>query len=148
MKMRILGSFAIAGLLLTLVVAPVGARGAGRIVVNVPFDFTVGDKTLPAGEYFIVRNTQLSAEGLMIRSTDGRHGAFVLTKSVQAEDRQGASQLVFNRYGDHYFLSRVWASGQNNGRELFTSRAEDVFAHQAVQDGGEVQKVFVKGRCR
>lgn len=148
MKKRILSSFAIVGLLLTLVVAHVSARVAGRIVVKVPFSFTVGDKTLPPGEYFIVRNTQLSAEGLMIRSTDGRNGAFALTKSVQTEDRQEASQLVFNRYGERYFLSQVWTSGQNNGRELFTSRAEDAYAHQAAQNGGEVQKVFVKGGIR
>jgi hypothetical protein len=148
MKKRILGSFAIVGLLVTLVVAHVNARPAGRIVVKVPFNFMVGDKTLPAGEYFIVRNTQLSNEGLMIRSTDGRNGAFALTKTVQAGDRQEDSRLVFNRYGEHYFLTQVWSAGQSNGRELFRTSAEGVFAHAAAQNGGEVQKVYVVAKGR
>jgi hypothetical protein len=34
------------------------------------------------------------------------------------------SKLEFHRYGDTYFLSAVWVTGNTTGRELFRSRAE------------------------
>ena len=100
----ILSIFAALVLLAALVAQGVEARTASRLVVQIPFDFQVAGKTLPAGQYVIERSTLFSSEGLKLRSLDKKHGAFVLTSTVQSSLRQTDSRLVFNRYKERYFL--------------------------------------------
>jgi hypothetical protein len=43
---------------------------------------------------------------------------------VQGRAPEGSGRMVFHRYGNIYFLSEVWAPGQDTGQELTSSRAE------------------------
>ena len=52
------------------------AQDASNIVVNVPFEFVAGGKTMPAGTYSIGRVSPDSRSGLIIRGHDG--GVFLL----------------------------------------------------------------------
>jgi hypothetical protein len=61
---------------------------------------------------------------LMIKSADGRLSKIVLTVPVQAGGTQESARLIFNRYGEQYFLSQVWTPADNTGLELSRSRAE------------------------
>ena len=70
---------------------------------KVPFNFMVGEKVLPAGEYTVVSQGNSL---LWIRSADGRNWATVAgTQSYH--DASGGSQLEFDRIGESYFLHRV-----------------------------------------
>ena len=51
------GMFTMLSLLLVLTTASVNAQSK-RSFINIPFSFTVGDKTLPAGEYTIAPITR------------------------------------------------------------------------------------------
>ena len=57
------------GLGLILSALPGDALDAGRVNVTVPFDFTVGDKQLTAGDYII--ESPLDKKVLMLRSKGG-----------------------------------------------------------------------------
>jgi hypothetical protein len=79
------------------------------IRANVPFDFTVSDKLLPAGTYTIHR----ASSGLIeIRNHD--KPIAVLTIGTQdGNTSANAGKLVFHKYGDQYFLSEIlsdWAT--------------------------------------
>ena len=120
---------------LSMAVAMVSARvqASFPLGVNIPFDFVVGKQTLPAGEYRIERLFSDKLDALLIRSTDGRASTIMMTMAVLANDWQSESKLVFNRYGDQYFLSQIWTAGNKSGRELYKSPREAELARQAVK---------------
>jgi hypothetical protein len=99
---------------------------------DIPFDFVVGDKQLPAGEYQVKSLHQAATQ---IQSTDTRSTAIVLTTGMQAAKISNTGKLVFNRYGDQYFLSKIWAPWSDAGRELPKSRLEREVA-QSLSNGG------------
>jgi hypothetical protein len=110
-------------LLLTLALAAtvVTAEGQQRVRANVPFEFIVGDKTLPAGEY-AVRAMGAASDVLAIQGTRANHNAIRLTNpTVRAEK---SASLVFHRYGDKFFLAQVWDGENGAGRQLLKSRQE------------------------
>jgi hypothetical protein len=98
---------------------------AYRVSVNIPFEFTVADETLPAGDYYIYRTQQYSSDNVLTISTvDGRVLAVQLTNGVQTLTPKKQGVLVFNRYGNKHFLSQVWIAGSNTGRAFLPSRSE------------------------
>ena len=54
---------------------------------------------------------------------------------MQARKISDVGKLVFNRYGDQYFLSKIWAPSSDTGRELPKSRLEREVA-QRLSEGG------------
>lgn len=102
-----------------------GQSLAYQIRAKIPFDFTVADKRLPAGEYSIGRAHQSSGDiVLLISSVEGGGKAFRLTGPANTQKAKDQATLVFHRYGDQYFLSEVWAAGTTTGRKFFESRRE------------------------
>ena len=88
-------------------VAPLMAQSV-RITANIPFEFTIGNKTLPAGEYMIMNGSDPYV--LMFQGKQRHVGALIMTEHEQlAPTGRPASvaKLEFNKYGDRYFLSEV-----------------------------------------
>ena len=120
-------AFAIASVMvlsMAIVAASARAQASSPLLANIPFPFVVGDKTLPEGEYRLERMPFGRPEVLLIRDKDGHALTVVMTMAVLAKDWQAESKLIFNRYGNHYFLSQIWTQGDNSGRELFKSQRE------------------------
>lgn len=139
----ILSIFAALVLLAAIAAQSALARTTSSIVVQIPFDFQVAGKTLPAGRYVIERSTLFSADGLSLRNTDKKHGVYVLTSTVQSNLRQRGSRLVFNRYKDQYFLSQMWTSGEASGRELIKSDRELNVERELARAGEAPERVSV-----
>jgi hypothetical protein len=89
------------------------------IRADVPFDFMVAGKTLPAGQYTV--DTRNSSGTLVIRNKETRQvvGSISHRYEVGADSKP---QLVFHRYGNKYFLAKV--VGYAKGNELPKSKAE------------------------
>ena len=115
------------------VVANAQIDSATRIEVNVPFDFAVGNTTLPAGKYEIKGVDDLAPNVLELRSANGRTTVVFEAASAQTRGDQieSKSELIFNKFGDRYFLSQVWVAGSSSGNELPKSRME-----KRLMDGG------------
>jgi hypothetical protein len=97
------------------------------ISANVPFDFIVGGKTLPAGKYAIRSNT--TGRVLAVQSVDsGRTTLITMGNNVGSHNSSGKSRLVFRQYGNLYFLGQVWEGGYNEGRELPKNNRESTVA--------------------
>ena len=88
---------------------------------DIPFDFVVGDKHLSSGEYHVKSMHQFAT---LVQSMDGRSSAIVLTTPTQSAKVSDTGKLLFNRYGDQYFLSKIWAASSDTGRELRKSKLE------------------------
>ena len=124
MKRRI--SLAVAtvfGFVLVIGAGSAFAALAAPIKVNVPFEFVVGDTTLPAGEYLISSPSDYSAALLAIRSADGKSTIFVQTDPLSPEGDIYVSKtrLTFEKVNGKEFLTRVWESGSDMGYGLTAS---------------------------
>jgi len=109
-------------LCISAVLAPVCLLAQGPIRTTIPFDFMIGSKSFAAGEYVVRQDVSPSV--LAIASADHRSALMTLTFGVQSLEKPGEGKLVFNRYGDQYFLSQVWTPGSGVVRQLPTSPAE------------------------
>jgi len=128
MKKQLLSVLGMLGLL--MIAASAFAQSI-NVVANVPFSFSVDKGTLPAGEYQIRAVDTAGGEVLAIQNREAKMARMFLTNPVSRGANSAYSEkatLVFKRYGDQYFLSQIWLSGNNTGRELSTSVREKELA--------------------
>ena len=94
-----------------------------RVVAQVPFEFMVANKIVPAGEY-VVQAFTMDGNTLVIRNTEAKVG--LVSTSSQSEGKQDASNyaLVFKHYGDRYFLSGIRLQGSKITYRLPESKLE------------------------
>lgn len=119
--MKVIAAVAVVSLLTVGLAGLAQAQSTG-LRVYIPFEFTVGDTVLPAGTYEVWRNG--TSESISISDRTG-HSAFTLTNSIR--NRSGnpeESSLVFNVYGNRYFLGEIRWGGYGNARLLPKSKVE------------------------
>jgi len=99
-------------LALALIVSVPMTQAQARTRANVPFDFSLDQKSMPAGTYEI---SSVSDKVLVVRNLDTRE-ARLLIASMHVEASQGSdtphAKMTFRKYGDQYFLAQIW-DGQN-----------------------------------
>ena len=110
-------------LALATAVASANPQSVNSVVADIPFEFSVGYKTLPAGEYS-VRTVTTAGDALMIQSADGKSSAVRLSEATERTKNKSHARLVFHRYGERYFLAEVWNGADRSGRQLLKSQEE------------------------
>jgi hypothetical protein len=92
--------------LLIAAAAPLAAQGS-RMTANIPFEFTVAGKTMPAGEYEVWKTPTSSA--IVVRGLNQRTSAMsvAMRDPVTSRDPAADTRLIFNQYGNEYFLHAV-----------------------------------------
>jgi hypothetical protein len=85
------------------------AQNATILRGDIPFEFTVASKTLPAGSYGVARNSN-SPMILFIRGIENLESAPLLAVANE-KSKEVTPKFVFRRYGDQYFLAEVWTGG-------------------------------------
>ncbi len=92
-------------------VLAVNVHAQTKLIASIPFAFSVGKTTLPAGKYTItVLNPASDRKILQIRSLDGRSSAVVLTTGIIGNASENA-KLVFERYADRYVFAQAQLAG-------------------------------------
>ena len=91
--------------------ALLGASGLSaqtKATATIPFQFTVQNTTLPAGEY-TVSATSATHDVMTIRNTETRKAVMVLAPSSESGYRrtQDKNVVVFHKIADRYFLAEV-----------------------------------------
>jgi hypothetical protein len=118
---------AMAMAMLTVVTMPSVVHAQTDMQVKIPFDFYVGTKWFPAGDYSV------QVSGMYVRVSDrNNHSAFALTNLVvNPESRTlGGAKLMFARYGSYLFLKEVRRAGYSSGNGLIRSNLEITVAKQ------------------
>ena len=127
MHNRVSRTITVLSILLALAGASVQAQSNSRLVANVPFKFVLAKRTLPAGKYSIQQMGTAGGRVLRIDNARGKNAGVILAKSLSSKRDDSTTQLVFRRYGDHYFLAEVWMSGEYR-YELPKTKAEKEIA--------------------
>ncbi len=104
-----------------------------QVRVKVPFNFTVGSTTLPAGTYSVspIGNTWI----IKVDNLSG-HGGHVLAMSQAASTEPvQPDTAVFHRVGTRYFLSDLRSDGSYINLHMPTSKEEKRAVAEALQAG-------------
>jgi len=107
--------------LLVLAAIPLCHGLSRHVAVSIPFEFVVGNKTLPAGEYEL---WPANENAIRIQAAKGANYAIVLTGAADRHKSDRFGHAVFTCYGDRCFLTQVWFAGDELGRELVQSSSE------------------------
>jgi hypothetical protein len=98
------------------------AQSYKRITAKIPFNFTVGDKRLPAGAYTL-QQPDVNAPYLL-SSEDRQAIANGFTNAIQTNKAAAQTKLVFHKFGDRRFDSEILFEGDDTGRQFLKSHAE------------------------
>ncbi|MEP7362894.1 MAG: hypothetical protein ABI972_06530 [Acidobacteriota bacterium] len=110
-----------AGILALMGCLSLGAQSI-RVTATIPFDFRVGKTLMPAGNYMVTHDAGV----LWLKTNSGpRKAVNVLVRGTQKGSNGGKSNhIVFNRYGEDYFLSQVFQLGEPTGLEVPKGKIE------------------------
>jgi hypothetical protein len=127
-------------------VAP-GYAEPGAIKANIPFDFVVAGKTLPAGEYRIVA----IPHRVDLQDAKGKKIAVVLADEISARSVDADSKIIFHCYREHCFLSEVWSPDYEHG-QCVSSRYEEELMKKEIGKcvtvlGEKLEKLPLDGRA-
>ena len=133
MNRRLLGTLA---LMAVALVVNVSAQSKAR--ADVPFDFVVADRVLPAATYDI---SEVAAHAIAIR--DFKNGNSTMIQFQPADGKEiMRAKLVFHKYGNRYFLYQVW-SMDGQGIQLRESKREQEERALASNPTSAPQEVLV-----
>lgn len=118
---------AITVLVVVVTIAPAHAQSGSRVLVNIPFEFSVGNTTLRAGNYTV---EQLDSGIIALSSQDRRAEQFALTSPGDPDKQSQEPHLVFIRYGSEAFLRKVIFSGNEDDELPESSREKDLIKAQ------------------
>ena len=139
MKSRFFAVLAVAviGAVLAL---PLAAQ-TSVLTANVPFEFNLAGKVMPAGAYQFQINT--SSAVLRLRNFAADTGAVSLGVPATLRSTNDA-KIIFNRYGDTYFLSSVVDGYIGAGLQAPISKAERELAKTASAQKYEILGVLAR----
>jgi len=126
-------AFSLISLLSLLLMAGSAIAQTIHVRANVPFNFSVGNKTLPAGAYDI-KTVSSDTKVLLLQARDGKSGMIVGSNAAEALERAEKTKLVFNRYGSQYFLAEIWVGGATFSRQLPKTSREKELAKEVASD--------------
>jgi hypothetical protein len=111
------------GFLMGMTAATAFAQERPPLKVNIPFDFSVANRTLPAGEYTVTERNSVG-QAIIVRNDSGSAAVCAIGRPLAAKKESEKPMLVFHCYGNQYFLARVVHAGWLDGQELVQTRTE------------------------
>jgi hypothetical protein len=109
------------------------------VQATIPFEFTAGTKALPAGTYTIATGT---ANTIVITN---HYQPAVVTTVLHDSRESHQPELVFDKYGDRYFLSEIRCQSAGMSLELPPSKLEKT-ARQQQANLHAASEVFIAAR--
>ena len=86
------------------------AESETSVLIKIPFAFHAGRQQMPAGQYWVeMPNDRGFATGSLVKivSSDGEQCTALLSTPNGRSRGDSDYHLIFNKYGDDYFLSNV-----------------------------------------
>lgn len=109
--------------LTAILLAPAAQAQQKDIRADVPFDFVVGNRAYPAGEYAL--KSTINDNGILrLENVREVSAVFIPSNPCSEGAPSKETKLVFHRMAGRYFLYQVWTAGNLTGREFPKSRIE------------------------
>jgi hypothetical protein len=130
---HLLSSFIALVFALTIYPTRAHAQIIGDLDANIPFQFYVGNTKLPAGEYRIqvLDNSDLTI--MEISCVDGSASALFQIRDAETSSEPTKNELIFNKYGNRYFLAKLFDEGNPSGSQVSESGYEKRISQQTME---------------
>jgi hypothetical protein len=154
MKRKALPLFALLIALIGISAASANAQARRKVTVeaSVPFEFVVGNRAFPAGNYVFEMatgspKTSDQSAVLIVRGHERKLYAAVATGITTDSNAHVDPKLTFVRSGGRVFLSKVWRQGNSAGLSLHTAQGateaeglqeSEVFTLDAMPGSGAI----------
>ena len=122
-RMRVLAMAAVIGVL-----AAISAQAGVAVKANVPFDFVVADRHLPAGEYWF----ENQAPGVLRIYSDDMKRTVLTHYRPAWQKASGPGKLIFQRHGSQHYLQSVDSAAAGIAAALPQSRAEKEWSQPSI----------------
>jgi len=106
--------------LVVLLMATAAHAQQPTLTGTIPFNFVVGDRAYPAGDYVFRHSDNV----ITITNAQQSKTEMAVSNACGGSTPSKNSKLVFERMGGYYFLRQIWVVGYSQGRELPRSRTE------------------------
>ena len=116
-----------------------------QLDVNIPFQFHAGSAKLPAGQYIVQILADSDMTIMEIKSANDSTSALLEVRDTQANGTPAKSELIFNKYGNRYFLEKAFEEGSPNGSQV-TNLSYEKRVGQAAADGEEHVTAHKRGK--
>jgi hypothetical protein len=127
-------AFSLISLLSLLLVAGSAIAQTVHVRANIPFNFAVGSKTFPAGTYDVGTIDHHDSKVLLLQARDGNASMMLNSNAAENLTPADKTKLVFNQYGNRYFLSQIWVAGETRGHQLPKTSREKEMARDVAQN--------------
>jgi hypothetical protein len=135
MKQRVLCLLGFIGVVLGMSTISAQGQVIGQLEADIPFTFHAGGAKLPPGKY-VIHVLQGSDLGMMeIQSADDRTSALFEVREAQDSTTPKKAELIFNHYGNRYFLSKLFDGGDKVGSAVVEAGYAKRFASGGASDG-------------
>jgi hypothetical protein len=127
-------AFSLVGLLTLLLVTGSAIAQTVHVRGNIPFNFAVGSKTFSAGTYDIGSIDSGTGKILVLQARDSNTSMMLNSNAAENLEPADKTKLIFNQYGNRYFLSQIWVAGETRGHQLPKTSREREMARDAAQN--------------
>ena len=138
---------AVAALLLPAVTSRTSAQFEVPLTAKIPFSFNVCREQLPAGIYTI-KHPPGSVHTLVVKGEDNRSVDIACVSNIESPKPVTEGRLIFNRYGDQYFLAEAWWAGDSMGHALVKTEKEQALIKEysagASKSAKKPEQVIIK----
>jgi hypothetical protein len=131
-RQHLLSLFIALAFALTIYPSKAQAQIVDDLQVKIPFQFHAGNTRLPAGEYRIHVLDDSDLTIMEISSVDGSTSALFQVQETEANSTPAKSELIFNKYGNRYFLAKLFEEGSSSGSQVTESRYEKKISHETT----------------
>jgi hypothetical protein len=118
---------------LTMYPTKADAQIVGDMEANIPFQFHAGNTKLPPGKYVVHVLEDSDLTMMEISSADGSTSALFQVRPAEASSAPAKSELIFNKYGNRYFLAQLFNEGNPSGSTVIESRYEKGLRRAAAE---------------
>ena len=106
-------------LCITVVAATtVSAQSTRRFVIQIPFQFVIAGRRLPAGKYAVERFDPTKPNVLMLKNTKTGVVRLFITQHVEKDDGGKRSCLIFKIQNGEFQLFQLWTLGYRDGYQV------------------------------
>jgi hypothetical protein len=99
--------------------------------LHIPFAFVAGGAHLPAGDYIVYHPGDPYL--VVVEKDDGKARGMEYIHPSATDPDASSTKLVFNKYGEQYFLSQVWTEPDRELHQAFKGRMEKQLLAQHVE---------------
>ena len=130
---QLLPLFIALALALTIGASKANAQITDSLEVKIPFQFHAGNTKLPAGEYRIHVLDDSDLAVMEISSADGSISALFQVRESEANSAPAKNELIFNKYGNRYFLAKLYEEGNASGSQVAESGYEKALSKETAE---------------